>query len=107
MDTYSITNTATVFDSLYIDALCVIVKQIDRLLQKNMWAVLYKRAGDKPIPYTPNASEILRLMALLFSENSPFHAVAALFSTIQQGRQYFEIGIYSSARMLIIGPDML
>ncbi len=78
-----------------------------RLLQGNRWDALCKRVCDQPIPHMPYASEVLRLLALLFSENSPFYAAAAtLFSKIELDLQYPEIGIDLSARMLNIGPDM-
>ncbi len=106
LDAPLITNTATLFDSLPIDALCIIVKQMCRLLLKKKWPVRGMESGDEPTSYMPNASKEVRLLALLFSENSPFQTAAAtLFTQIGLGWEFSVVSISSSTGVVRIGPE--
>ena len=73
-------NTATFFDGLPFDALCVIVTQANELLRKNGY-VWPSNSSDvdanESERHTRSVCCSIEFLLLLFSENSPFRAAAA------------------------------
>ncbi len=109
-DTPPITNTATLFDGLPLDALSVIVTQTNHLIDRMGYALplnLAHLGADDPWRYKRSMHWSLRFLALLFSENSPFRAAAAMFvSRIQVNCANPEAFIESTTKMLSIGPEI-
>ncbi len=108
LGTSSIANTATLFDTLSIDALSTIVKQITLPLQNKMYMVELSRIGlCNSAPEVPNTSELIRTLAQLFSAISPFRtATATLVSQIKLYLSLPKTYINSSTRELNIGPEI-
>ncbi len=100
-------NSATLFDTLSIDAMSIIVKRMINPQQENKHMVtLSYYEFDEETSDTPTTRERIRLLVLLFSENSPFRAAAAmLVSQIEVLWPYPETCIESNASMTI-GPQI-
>ncbi len=108
LGTRSTTRTATLFNTLSIDTLFVIVKQMTSpvRMMRSTAMLPYLEAG-KSTPDMPSARERVRFLALLFSANSPLRAAAAsIVSEINVHWRIPETAIDSSSELLNIGPEL-
>ncbi len=105
LDTPSMTNTATLFGTLSTNPLAIIVKLIYGRLGENVYEV--PSMYDEPKPDRAKRCEQVRLLALLFCENSPFRAAAAtLVSQIELCWPNPRTAICPVTWVLSIGPEM-
>ncbi len=99
LDTSLTTKTATLFDTLSTDTLTIIVKEIVELPSLEV--------GDEPTPEMPDKLRRARFLAMLFAENSPFRAAAAmLVSSIKVEWPSAQLFMGPCRSTLHMGPEM-
>ncbi len=109
LDVPAITNVATLFDTLSIDALAVIVRQMNIVLLENkcMWRLPSLKAANERRAPMCKRHELVRFLRLLYAENSPFRAAAATFvSQIELRWACPRTCFYTGARALNTEPEM-
>ncbi len=108
-DNPSAINSGTLFDTLSIDAISIIVKRMTCPKQKNVDMVTLPglAADDETMLDMAKKRERYRFLALLFSENSPLRAAAGtVFSRIDLCFPNPSTSMNSNWRSMSIGPEV-